>query len=402
MSEFSSSSRRSQILVLVAIIALAFNLRPAAVSVGPVLAEVTQGLGLSAALSGLLTSLPVIAFAIFGSLSPWAASRFGVHRVTGASLVAVIVGLAARSQVDSGLPFLAWSMLALAGMAAGNVLLPSLVKLHFPNKVGIVTAAYTTSLAVGLTAALTLTVPLTESFDSWRAGLGIWAASAAIAALPWLLLLGHDKRIDTPRGEITLLLVARTPLGWAMAFFFGLQSLQAYSIFGWFPQLWRDSGYSAATAGALVGLLGAVSIPLSLWLPAAAARRADQRLLLCSVMVCYPIGYLGLMFAPHDGAIVWAVLVGIGACTFPLVLTMIGLRSRTPSGTAALSGFTQSAGYLLAAVGPFATGALYHATDGWTLPLWFLLLICVPLISVGWYCAQPRYVEDQIHRRTAV
>ena len=286
----SPSAVDRRLLVLVGIVLLAFNLRPAAVSVGPVLAEVTAGLGMSHSVAGLLTSLPVLAFAGFGAAAPWAARRFGVHRVTAASLAAVVVGLAARAVVDAPATFLVLSMLALAGMAAANVLLPSLVKLHFPTRVGAVTAAYTTALAIGLTAALTLTVPVAEAFGTWRAGLAVWAVVAAVAFIPWLGLLGHDRALDQAPHEVTLGQVARTRLGWAMATFFGLQSLQAYSIFGWFSQLWRDSGYSAATAGVLVGLLAAVSIPLSLYLPAAAARCRDQRGLLSAVMVCYPLG----------------------------------------------------------------------------------------------------------------
>ncbi len=396
VSESAQRPDQRRLLVLVGIVLLAFNLRPAAVSVGPVLAEVTNSLGMSHSVAGLLTSLPVLAFAGFGAATPWAARRFGVHRVTTVSLLAVVTGLAARVLVDSAALFLALSMVALAGMAAANVLLPSLVKLHFPERVGAVTAAYTTALAIGLTAALTLTVPVAEAFGGWRAGLGGWAVVGAVALVPWLGLVANDRTLTTAPHQVRLAQVARTRLGWAMALFFGLQSLQAYAVFGWFPQLWRDAGYSPATAGALVGLLAAVSIPLSLWLPAAAARRRDQRGLLAVVMACYPVGYLGLLAAPHTLAVLWAVLIGVGACTFPLILTMIGLRSRTPSGTAALSGFTQSAGYLLAALGPFAVGALYDATGGWTVPLWFLLLVCVPQMLLGLYAARPVFIEDEL------
>ncbi len=113
-------------------------------------------------------------------------------------------------------------------------------------------------------------------------------------------------------------------------------------------------------------------------------------------MACYPVAYVGLMLAPHDLAVVWAIVVGAGTCTFPLILTLIGLRSRTPAGTAALSGFTQSAGYLLSALGPFTVGALYGATGGWTAPMWFLIALTVPQAVVGWYVARPAYVEDQL------
>jgi CP family cyanate transporter-like MFS transporter len=184
-----------------------------------------------------------------------------------------------------------------------------------------------------------------------------------------------------------------------MALFFGLQSLQAYAVFGWFAQLWRDNGFSATEAGALVGLIAAVSIPLSLWAPAAVARREDQRWILLAVMLCYPVGYVGLMLAPHALAVPWALLVGVGAVTFPIVLVLIGLRARTPQGTAALSGFTQSMGYLMAAIGPFGVGTLHDATGGWTWPLVMLTALTVPQIAIGLYVARPVFVEDQLRSR---
>jgi CP family cyanate transporter-like MFS transporter len=384
------------LLMLLGMVLLALNLRPAAVSVGPVLAEVRQGLGMSTVAAGLLTSMPVLAFAVFGALAPWLARLVGVHRVTLGALIAVAVGLAGRASVGHEPAFLALSMLALAGMAMANVLLPSLVKLHFPDRIGRVTSIYTTALAIGLTAAITLTVPVADAFGGWRAGLASWALVAAVAAVPWLGLVAHDRHLDGPAHTIRFADVARTRLGLAMALFFGLQSLQAYAVFGWFAQLWRDHGYSAGQAGLLVGLVAAVSIPLSLWIPAAAARREDQRGLLLAVMGCYPVGYIGLMIAPHDLAVLWALLVGIGAVTFPIVLTLIGLRSRTPAGTAALSGLTQSLGYLIAVVGPFAVGAIYDASGGWTWPLALLTALTLPQIAVGMYVGRPAYIEDQL------
>jgi CP family cyanate transporter-like MFS transporter len=183
-----------------------------------------------------------------------------------------------------------------------------------------------------------------------------------------------------------------------MALFFGLQSMQAYAIFGWFAQLWRDHGFSPTTAGLLVGVVAGTSIPLSLWLPSLLVRSRHKGAIQLAVIGCYPAGYLGLMVAPHDLALLWAVLIGVATCTFPLILTLIGLRSRTSSGTAALSGFTQSAGYLLAALGPFAVGTVYDATGGWTAPLWLLVVLTLPLAAVAMYVARPLHVEDQLRR----
>ncbi len=392
----TSDSRAQRALVVLGIVVLAFNLRPSAVSIGPVLGEIRSGLGMTATQAGVLTSLPVLAFAGFGALAPRLARLAGLHRLTLASLLCVVGGLAGRSGVSSVPLFLALSLMALAGMATANVLLPSLVKLHFPERIGLMTAVYSTALAIGLTSASVLTVPISDAGGGWRTGLFAWSLTAMVAVLPWLGLVGHDRRPEAVEGHIGLRDVARTRLGWLLALFFGLQSLQAYAVFGWFAEIYRDAGFSPSTAGVLLGVITGVTIPLSVLIPALVARAHDQTRLMYVVMACYPIGYLGLILAPRSGAVLWAVLVGIGTTTFPLILTLIGLRARTSAGTAALSGFAQGAGYLMAGIGPFGMGLLRDLTGGWTVPLLALVVLVVPQLVVGLAVARPAFIEDEL------
>lgn len=394
----SRPGRVQQALVLVAIVALAFNLRPAAVSVGPLLDEIAAGLDLNGAETSLLTALPVVCFATVGALAPRLGHLVGLHRLSLIALLCVVAGLATRSHVDHAWPFLGLSFVALAGMATANVLLPSLVKLHFPDRVGQVTALYSTSLAAGLTAASTLTVPIAERGHgtNWRHGLIVWALTALIAAVPWFGLLRGERHTHTAAESIRGAALARTRLGWAMAVFFGLQSLQAYSIFGWFADIFRDNGYSAHTAGLLLGVITGVTIPLSWVVPQVTARLPNPSTLLTALMACYLIGYGGLLVAPHSGAWAWAAVIGTGTCTFPFALTLIGLRAHTSAGTAALSGFAQSVGYLIAVVGPFGVGLVHDATGGWTVPLLLLLALGVPQYVAGLAACRPRFLEDEL------
>lgn len=398
-------SRLDKLLVVVGILVLAFNLRTAIGSVGAVLDDVTTGLSLHPAEAGLLTTLPVICFAVVGALAPRLAHHVGVHRLTFLGLLLVSLALWGRTEVSSAAWFLVLSFVALTGAATANVLLPSLVKLHFPHRIGLLTAIYSTAMAGGMMLASVATVPLAQGMAGdgepldWRGGLVFWALVALVAAAPWIALVRHDRTTPDEPHTIGVGDVARTRLGWAMAVFFGLQSLQAYSIFGWFAKVYRDAGFAPDTAGLLLGVITGIGVPLSFLVPWLTARVHDQRWLLVAIMACYPVGYLGLAYAPVSGAWAWALAVGAGASTFPYILTLIGLRARTPGGTAALSGFAQSTGYLIAAIGPFGMGLLHDASGGWVLPLWALTVLTVPQLLVGLYVSRPVHLEDEIAAR---
>jgi len=381
----------------VGIIALSVNLRPAAVSVAPVLPDIQAALAMSSTTAGLLTTLPVLCFAGFGLLGPWCARTIGVHRVMLASLVIATAGLAARATVSTAAIFIALTIPVLAGAATANVLLPSLVKQHFPDRIGQLTAVYSTALAIGLSAASFLTVPVAVATGSWRGGLAVWGLVALMAVVPWLGLVRHDVRPEGPVGAvIRFRSSASSPIARWLALFFGMQSLQAYAVFGWLPEIYQEAGFSAQTAGLLLGVTTAVGIPIALVLPGWAARRANQSPFVVWLCACYVVGYVGLIVWPVEGAWVWASLIGIGTGIFPLTLTLIGLRTRTSAGTAALSGFAQSVGYLIAAAGPLMMGALFDATNSWTVPLLVLTVLVIPLAFTGIRASAPQYLEDQL------
>lgn len=388
-------------LIVVAIVLTGLTMRVAVSSVGAVLDDVEAGLGLSSGAAGVITTLPVIAFAGIGYLGPRLAHRLGEHRLLAAALLAATAGLALRAAVGDIWLFGLLSMLALAGGAIANVLMPALVKRHFPEQIGKLTAVYTTSLAIGTTAAAGLTVPLAGlDGGSWRFGIGSWAALTLVAILPWLPSLPADKPAAEDRPvRIPVSRMARSKLAWALALMFGTQSFQAYIAFGWFANFFRHYHLAATEAGLLVAFYSGLSIPISMIIPALAVR--GQRPMVALLAVAAAVSYLGMLAAPIGGAWLWMLLGGIGSGMFPLTLTMIGLRSREPANTAALSAFVQSVGYLVAGSGPLLVGLLLGLTgDDWTWPL-ILLLVAVTLSgSFGWYAARPRYVEDELELNT--
>ncbi|SBT50569.1 MFS transporter [Micromonospora auratinigra] len=392
---------RGGVLVLVGMLLVALNLRAAVTSLGALLDEVRGGLGLSGAMAGFVTTLPTIAFAGLGALTPWLVRRWPAARVLVLAMLALTVGQVLRVVTDSAAVFVLTSALALAGIAVANILLPMLVKQHFPHRTGLVTGAYTMALTVGTTVAAASAVPVAHAFGSWRAGLGVWAALAAVAVVPWvpLALRARAARragVAATAGPASARVrPGRTRLGWAMAVYFGAQSLSGYAIMGWLAQLFRDAGYSAEVAGLLLAGVTALGVPVALAMPTLAGRLRTLRPLVLALTAFSTAAYLGLAVAPHGPAPLWVLLLALGQGAFPLILTTIGLRARTAEGTVALSAFAQSTGYVIAALGPLLVGVLYEATGGWTAPLGFLVAALAVQTTAGMVIARPRYIEDE-------
>ena len=388
--------RAERALLLLGVVTLAVSLRPAVTSLGAVLGMVRDDLAVPGWLAGVLTTLPVLSFAAVGSLTHLLTSRLGVHRTALLALLAVAVGSGGRALADSPAAFTLGSAVALAGMAVGNVSLPPLVKLHFPDRISSVTAVYSCALLAGAALPAGLTVPVADAAGTWRWGLGVWAVAAAVAALPWLGLLRHDVRDSDPLSTLTPRMLVRSRLAWVMAIFFGTQSAQAYAQFGWLPTIYTDAGLSESSAALMLTVVALVGVPAPLVLPAYARATSDHRPLVVVFACVTLVGWGGLIVSATTVPWLWAVLLGIGGCAFPWVLAMLALRTRTAEGTAALSGFAQSTGYLLAAVGPLGAGLLHDASGGWTVPLVVLMVLTVPLLWTGLLFARPRMLEDEL------
>jgi MFS transporter, CP family, cyanate transporter len=390
------------ILVLAGMLLVALNLRAAITSLGALLDEVRGGLALSGAVAGFVTTLPTIAFAVFGAVAPWLVRRFSPARVLVAAMAVLAVGQALRVITGSAAVFVATSALALAGIAVANILLPMLVKQHFPHRTGLVTGAYTVAMTVGTTVASAAAVPIAHAAGTWRVGLGVWAILAAVAVLPWLpsalrrTAQGRGDGDATPAADGRRIRPARTHLGWAMALYFGAQSLNGYVVMGWLAQLFRDAGYAPQAAGLLLAGVTAVGVPVALVMPALAARLRTLRPLVLGLSAALGLAYVGLAVAPHDAALLCVALLAVGQGAFPMILTAIGLRARTADGTVALSAFAQSTGYAMAALGPLLVGLLYEATGGWTAPIGVLLAALVVQTASGLGFARPRFIEDEV------
>ncbi|MGK5628080.1 CynX/NimT family MFS transporter [Streptomyces sp. URMC 123] len=393
-------------VVMAGIVLAALNLRPAITSLGALLEEVRVGLGMSGGVAGLLTSVPTLCFAVFGLAAPRLARRWGPGAVVCAGMVAITLGLAIRPFMDTTPAFLAASAVALAGIAVSNVLMPVVIKRWFPERVGSMTGLYSMALSLGTALAAAVTVPMAHALGGgWRTGLGMWAVLAAVAVLPWLAVFrargadagaGGTAPAEANTATPPTVRITKSPTAWALGVFFGLQATGAYITMGWMPQIFRDAGVSAETAGVLLAAVMMMGVPLSFVLPRVAARMRHQGLLAVVLGAFGLTGYAGLWLAPAEGAWAWALILGVSNCAFPLALTMIGMRARSHAGVVRLSAFAQSIGYLLSIPGPLLVGWLYESSGGWDLPIALMAGLMVPQIVAGVLAGRDRRIEDEI------
>lgn len=379
-------------LLLLGLVLVALNLRPALSSMAPVLGQVAEGLGLSASQAGLLTTLPVLCLGLFAPLAPVLARRFGSERVILGILVTLALGIVVRSAFGAIGVFLG-SLMAGASIGIIGVLLPGIVKRDFPQHAGTLTGVYTMALCLGAAMAAGATVPLAQHFDgSWALGLGFWVLPALLAMLVWLpqARQGHGlhKVAYRVRG------LWRDPLAWQVTLYMGLQSSLAYIVFGWLPSILIGRGLTPTQAGLVLSGSVIVQLASSLAAPWLATRGKDQRLAIVVVMSLTLGGLFGCLYAPIEGLWGWAILLGLGqGGAFSLALTLIVLRSRDSHVAANLSSMAQGFGYTLASMGPFAVGVVHDWTGGWNAVGWIFGIIGTGAIVAGLGAGRTLYVQ---------
>ena len=397
------SPRVTAFLIGLTLTLIALNLRIAITSVSPVLDDIRRTLGLSSTAAGLLTTAPVLCFGLGAVLAPGVARRLGLERALLVCTAVVVAGIALRIPIATGPLFAGTIVLGLA-IAVTNVLLPAVIKRDFPRP-GVMMGVYTMSLSLSGAAGAGLSVPLERAFGgSWRWALAVWGLFALLAAVLWLpAVLRAHRRGDVEETPPRISL-ASDRRAWAITGLFGFQSLCFYAVAAWLPDILKASGISKGHAGLLLSILMLCGIPTSLLMPVLAARRADQRPLVAICVAMWVAGLLGILLAPTHLSLLWMVLAGFGqGAGIALALTLVVVRSPDGNHAAVMSGMAQSWGYVLAAAGPFAVGAVHDITGSWDAALGVIIFAAVMMLVCGLPAAAPGMLrgEERIDRALA-
>ncbi len=387
--------------LLLAILVTAMTLRVSFTAVAPLLGPIGDSFQLSATAGGLLTTLPLLAFAAISPLAASLARRLGMERSLGLAMLIITLGIALRS---SGAASMLWlgTLIIGSGIALGNVLLPGLIKRDFPDKVAKLTGAYSLTMGVAAACGSALVVPAALMGWGWQGALLALTLFPILAMLLWLPHLRQRQSANVSSGPGTMVRsLWRSPLAWQVTLFLGLNSLIYYVVVGWLPAILVSHGFSPREAGTLHGLMQLATAAPGLFIGLVLARMNDQRVIALLVALLCALSALGLWLAPALASL-WVVLFGFGSgATMILGLSFIGLRASSAHQAAALSGMAQSVGYLLAACGPPLMGKLHDVSSSWTLPLLVCTLLASAMAIFGLCAGRDREIDEPPQRAAA-
>lgn len=379
-----------------AIFFIALVLRPPVASIGPLLEEIQVSLGVGPTLIGFLAAAPVLCFGIGAFASPWLVNRLGVNL----AMLAVLIMLAASSALRMVFDYaglLIGTIGAGLSIAIANVLLPTVVRLSFPNRVALVTGAYTTILAISASLAASIAVPSSNLLGGWNPAMAIWIAPTILAILLWFpqtrSQVAHVAQPAQAAAEEKRA-VLRSPIAWAIVGFFGIQSLGFYALLGWMPSALTSIGVTPTDAGNYLGFASGVGIPTGLIISSMLGRFKSLAWWSAGTSLMTLSGNVLLTYVVATEDTSWlilsCVLIGLGmSATFPISLSLISTRASTSAQTTQLSAMSQGWGYLVAAAGTFLVGFIANLFGGWVVSFVLLCALTTIQIGIGFYAGRP-------------
>lgn len=379
--------KKSSLLLTLGILFISFNLRAPITAVGSVIDFIKEDLELSSSMAGFITTLPLIVFAAVSPFVCKISDRLGNGKTIFIGLITVLIGELIRSYTNSLGLFLGTSLIG-AGIAIGNVLIPSIIKLKFSKQVGIMTSLYITGMTVFAAIGSGISVPLSQGLNlGWRNALASWGVLVVLTILIWLPELRSEDAFSCETEDLIQsdTSIWKSKLAWWVTLFMGTQSLLFYCLVTWLPSIVLSKGISAETSGYITLFFQLIGLPATLVMPLLADKFKEQRIISTVSSSFYLIGMILLLSTKNLDIILLATaFLGLGmGGSISLSISFISLRTPNSKKTAELSGMSQSAGYLLAAVGPTLIGFIFDKTNSWTLPIGIFIIAIILLILIG-------------------
>ncbi|MEK5101855.1 MFS transporter [Cytobacillus sp. FSL M8-0252] len=388
------SDQGRNILIFIGIITIAFNLRPAITSVGPIIGDIQHELQFNTSTVSLLTTLPLLAFSAISPFAPFFAKKWGIERVLFCGLTLIGLGVFMRSTNFIFILFLGTFMIGL-GIGICNVLLPSLVKAQFPLKIGLITGIYTLAMGVFAGFAPGISGTLSSNGIAWKTSLLIWVIPILLACLLWIPFIKKTPK-KNPVPLLSFSTLFRSGIAWQITGFMGLQSFIYFGFSTWLPEILIVKGFTLEMGGWMLTIMQISGLPASFFIPILGERLSHQKWIGLGIGTTLITGLCGL-FLTSNMVITFLSIILIGLSLGAAIshsLALMSLRSMNSEQAASLSGMAQSFGYLLAACGPFLLGLLYDLFHQWHTAFFALITIAVLFTLCGIGAGRNVFVQE--------
>ncbi|WP_195215857.1 CynX/NimT family MFS transporter [Streptococcus oralis] len=369
--------KKQSLFFVLGIVLIGTVLRSPFTALPTILGDIAQGLGVEVSSLGILTSLPLLMFALFSAFASLLAQKIGLEHLFTYCLLLLTVGSAIRI---FNLPLLYLGTLIIgASIAIFNVLLPSMIQANQPQKISLLTTLYVTAMGVSTAIASYLSVPITQA-SSWKGLILVLSFLCLVTLLVWLPNHRHNHHLENQKEKQVKENILKSKDVWAIIIFGGLQSLLFYTSMTWLPTIAISAGLSNKDAALLASIFSLISIPFSMTVPSLTTRLSDghRQIMLTIISIAGMIGIAMLLY-PSNNFLYWLVahlLIGT-ACSalFPYLMVCFSLKTSSPEKTAQLSGLAQTGGYILAAFGPTLFGYSFDLFQSWIPAVLALLAI---------------------------
>ncbi|MFY4776640.1 CynX/NimT family MFS transporter [Metabacillus sp. RGM 3146] len=387
------------LLLIVGIIFIATNLRSPLTSVGPLTGTLREHLGISNLVIGLITTIPLLAFALFSSLAPKLSRQIGAERLLFVSLIILTAGIAVRSMAGEATLFMGTILIGIS-ISVCNVLIPSLIKRDFGQKVGLMTGIFSVSMNLCGAIASGISIPLADGMHfGWHGAMGVWGLLSLVSIFLWLPQVRKMQSNQTSAVSETSereTNIWKSPLAWYVTFFMGFQSLIFYVTVTWLPEILVDQGFGMESSGWMLSFMQLAVLPFTFIVPILADRLKNQKILVIITALLFLLGMLGLLYGGRGLALISVILIGVGVgSSFSLAMMFFSLRTKTAKQSAGLSGMAQSVGYLLAAAGPTLFGILHTMTKNWTAPIYMIIISAIFLLITGLKAGSNKFIDEK-------
>ena len=369
----------NKVIILLGIILLGMILRTPITSVGAIIGPLKNLLEINNTVAGLITTIPLIAFAIFSPFVAKISNKIGLEKTLYLAAIVTSIGLLLRFYINTSVFFVTTFIIGV-GITVGNVLLPGLAKKYFPENLGVMTGFYAVVMNVSASVAAGISYPILSSNvggEKFSTGLAvnIWLIISLINIIIYSVIIKNNKVEKIDNKKIGSKGYLKSLKMWSVMLSMGLQSALFYCSVSWFAEIMISKGFTPSEAGLLLSISQFAQFPSTFLVPVLAEKIKNRLIIPIFITMGYIVSLIGMIHIHGNFSlmIIYIVLFALaGGGSFSYVMYLFSAKSKNEEEAADVSGLAQAGGYWLAAIFPPLLGYIRDILN-WDVAIYILI-----------------------------